>query len=81
MKRVIKAASIAQNEALDRARKIKVKAQELFDIMEDSPSGFLDANDLGVLYDELIDVLPGLDFAIKSNTVDIGMPQGPSEDM
>lgn len=70
MKKMIRAASADQDRAMECARKIYSKSKELFDVLEDTPSGFLDANDLGPLYEELLDVIPAIAFAIKSRTVE-----------
>lgn len=68
MKKMIRA-SITKDDATRHATMIKNKAQELLDAMENTPSGFLDANDLGALYEELIDVIPALSMAINSGNV------------
>lgn len=70
MRKVIKASSVAQEEALNRARKIKARASELFDLLEDAPEGFVDNNGLGILYDELLEVLPLLTYAINGKTIE-----------
>jgi len=71
MKKMIKASAADDKAiAMQKARVIKTKAQELLDVMENTPEGFLDANDLMQLYDELIDTLPALDFAINSGEIE-----------
>lgn len=69
MKRVVKA-SMANDRAYRNARTILKKAQELLDAMENTPSGFLDANDLGDLYECLINDIPALSFAIESGIIE-----------
>ena len=70
MKKMIKSSSDEYAKAENHAKTIKKYGQLLLDAMENTPSGFLDANDLGPLYEELIEVLPSLDFAIKSESVE-----------
>lgn len=72
MKKMIKSSSDGYVEAMKHAKTIKKYGQLLLDAMENTPSGFLDANDLGPLYEELIEVLPSLDFAINSGSVEYG---------
>lgn len=72
MKKMIKSSSIVQEAAMDSARKILSNSKKLLDIMDSSPTEFLAANDLMPLYDELIEVIPALDLAVKTGTVDIG---------
>lgn len=71
MKKFIVASSY--ETAMNHARVIKSKAQALFDALEDTPAGFLDANDLGPLYEELAEALPALDFAIKDKSIAYGV--------
>lgn len=69
MKKVIKATSIAQEQALKHARKILTCGKQLFDLLEESPEGLIESADLNTLYDELVETLPALDFAIKSGQI------------
>ena len=47
---------------------MKISAmKDLLDAMEDTPSGFLDANDLGTLYNELSDSVYGLSVTIDDD--------------
>lgn len=70
MKKIVRASSQEYLKAVTHAKTIKKYGQLLLDAMENTPSGFLDANDLGPLYEELIEVLPSLDFAINSGSVE-----------
>ena len=71
MKKMVKASAGDDKAiAMQKARLIKTKAQELLDAMEMTPEGFLEANDLMQLYDELIDTIPALDFAINSDGIE-----------
>ena len=70
-KRTIVKASTAEDRAYSKARGILKAMQDLFDRLEDTPSGFVDANDLGPLYEELVDAIPALSFAIKSDSLEV----------
>lgn len=70
MKRVVKAsASTDQTVAINKAKAINAQARKLLDLLEDTPSGFIDANDLEDVYTALLDAIPALDFAINTKTV------------
>lgn len=68
MKRVVTAS--ADEKTYRRAERILKLSKELLDAMEDTPSGFIDNNDLGDLYEELIDVIPAFQLAIRSKSLD-----------
>lgn len=53
-------------------KKIVKAAQALLDVLEEADENFLEANDLKGLYDELIETLPGFDFAVKSGSINSG---------
>ena len=69
MKRFVVAASAAQREANAKADKIYRAMQTLFNLLEDTPDGFVDENDLSDLYDALLEDLPALKYAINSGSV------------
>lgn len=69
MKTMIIRASKDRDIIVTKGRNILNAAKKLLDLMEDTPSGFLDANDLGPLYEELIETIPGFDLAIKSGDI------------
>lgn len=54
----------------DKARKILKAGKDLLNLLEETPEGFLKDNDLQQLYDELIEVLPALDFAINDGSIE-----------
>ena len=70
MKRLVIAASAAQRESTERAKKIYRTMQTLFNMLEDAPDGFVDKNDLSDLYDALLEDLPALNYAINSGMVE-----------
>ena len=69
MKKVIKA-SIERDQAYKHANIILRKAQDLLDALDNTPSGFVDSNDLADLYQSLIDDIPALSFAISSGIIE-----------
>lgn len=69
MKKLMIKASKDGDIMMTKSRNILNAAKKLLDLMEDTPSGFLDANDLGPLYEELIETIPGFDLAIKSGNI------------
>jgi len=64
MKRKI---TIKASDSLDKSKlgKIITKMKELLDVMEDTPSGFLDEHDLGELYERLIEDIPAASWDYK----------------
>ncbi len=71
MKKVINSSiSISYEEAHRKASKILRAAQSLLDLMDDTPYGFLDNNDLGVLYNELVDTIPSLSRSIDNGSIE-----------
>lgn len=68
MKRIVTAAS--DERAYRRAERILKLAKELLDAMEDTSSGFVDNNDLGDLYEELIETIPAFQMAIRSKQLE-----------
>lgn len=70
MKRVIKAAS-ERDKLIASAEKIFKTAQQLLDLMDDADEAFLENNDLMPLYEELIETLPALSMAIKSDSLSL----------
>ena len=69
MKRIIRAAS-DQAKAQAMAQHILEKAKVLFDTMEDTPTGFIDANSLAPLYRELGETIQELSYAIESGDIE-----------
>lgn len=67
MRKIIRAAYTDESKAYTKAKRIQQAASNLLDIMEDTPSGFLDNNDLGPLYEELLETIQTLDYAIESH--------------
>lgn len=70
MKRVIVKAASDSDKMYNKANKILSAAKNLLDLMEDTPSGFLDNNDLGSLYEELVETIPAFQFAIRSKDLE-----------
>lgn len=70
MKKVIHA---SDNEDYAIARRkadiILRKMRELFDALEDTPSGFLDANDLDQFYLDLSDTLRDFDYTVSDGNI------------
>lgn len=54
----------------EEARKVLSAAKELLDVMDSTPGDFVDVNDLGDLYDELVDIIPMLQMAISNKTIE-----------
>lgn len=63
-KKIIKA-SAASNSAYMKARKVLAAGKELLAALEDAGETFIKENDLSTVYDELFEILPGLDWDIK----------------
>ena len=61
----VKASGMATS---DKAKlgKIIQRMKDLLDAMEDTPSGFIDAHDLGDLYERLIEDIPAASFEYKN---------------
>ena len=76
MKRMIKSASIADEEMLKCASDIQKKAQALFDAMDTAPGYVLEKCDLYDLYESLNETLPAITFAVK----DMQAPKKPKYD-
>ena len=70
MKRVISATSTDKDFAYRRAERILKLSKELLDAMEDTPDDFLDKNDLGSLYDELIETIPAFQMTVRSKSLE-----------
>lgn len=66
MKRIIKSASIAEEEFLKYSRKIYSKSKELLDAIESAPDNVVEECDISDLYEALIEDIPAIAFAIKS---------------
>lgn len=66
MKRIIKSASIAEEEFLKYSRKIYSKSKELLDAIESAPDNVVEECDISDLYETLIEDIPAIAFAIKS---------------
>ena len=69
MKRVVKASSADYAKAKSDADKILKAAKNLLDIMDATDEDFIQQNDLGDLYDCLIEDIPALQVAIRSNNL------------
>jgi len=65
MKKVIKAST-----SINKAKVVLKKAKELMDFLDETPAGFLEEYDLVQLYEELVETIPGLSFAINSDSYD-----------
>ena len=70
-KKMILAADVRYQNADKKAQKILKPAQALLDEMDSADTELLENNDLMPLYDELIDVIPALSFAINSKSLDV----------
>ena len=71
MKKFVVAAGSADKDVIyKKAERILKSAKDLLDYMEDTPSGFLDNNDLGDLYEELIETIPAFQIAIRSKSLE-----------
>lgn len=68
MKKVVKA-SATYEMAHRRASKILRAAQTLLNLMDEAPGDFVDANDLGALYQELIDTIPELSRSLDEGNI------------
>ena len=66
MKRVIKCASIAEEEFLKHSKKIYKLAKELLDAIEDAPEDVVEECDINDLYEVLVEDIPAVAFAIKT---------------
>ena len=67
MKKIVSASTDTMER---KARNILRKAQDLLDEMDVAPSELIRYNDLSDLYDELIETIPALSFAIKSGSLE-----------
>ena len=67
MKRMIKSASIADEEFNKHGNKILTKAKELLNAIEDAPEHVVEECDINDLYEVLIEDLPAISFAVKSH--------------
>lgn len=65
MKRIIKAASTADEEMLKCASDIQKKAQALFDAIDTAPGHVIEKCDLYDLYEVLNEDLPAISFTIN----------------
>lgn len=63
-------ASSESTKMYAKAEKILKASKELLDMMEDTPSGFLDNNDLGDLYEELIETIPAFQMTVRSKKLE-----------
>ena len=71
MKRIISAAQYSSADSMERkAQKILKASQDLLDMLEDTPDGFLENNDLGDLYDELIETIPAFAMIVRSKSLE-----------
>ena len=70
-KKMILAADVRYQNADKKAQKILKLAQALLDEMDSADTELLENNDLMPLYDELIDAIPALSFAINSKSLDV----------
>ena len=70
-KKMILAADVRYQNADKKAQKILKLAQALLDEMDSADTELLENNDLMPLYDELIDAIPTLSFAINSKSLDV----------
>lgn len=68
MKKVVKA-SATYEMAHRRASKILRAAQTLLDLMDETPGNFVEDNDLGPLYQELIDTIPALSMSLEEGNI------------
>lgn len=71
MKRIVVAASTDKDFAYRRAERILKLSKELLDAMEDTPHGFLDNNDLGSLYEELVETIPAFQMAVRGKSLEL----------
>lgn len=69
MKTVIRA-SASYELSYRKAEKILKASKTLLDLMDSSPEGLLENNDLMPLYDELIETIPALDLMIKTGKLE-----------
>lgn len=63
-------ASSESTKMYAKAEKILKASKELLDMLEDTPEDFLQNNDLIDLYDELIEVIPAFQMAVKSKDLE-----------
>jgi isocitrate dehydrogenase kinase/phosphatase len=80
MKKVITSSFTQKKTMNNYGKKIVGAAQALLDVLEEADESFLEANDLRGLYDELIETLPGFDFAVKSGSINAGYTSESRED-
>lgn len=79
MKRVIKSASIAEEEFLKHSKKIYKLAKELLDAIENAPEDVVEDCDINDLYEVLIEDIPAVALAIKTRNANKVRPV--NEDM
>ena len=70
MKRIIHASDDEDYAiAMRKADNILFNMRELFDALEDTPAGFLDANGLGQFYLDLSDTLRYFDYTVSDGNI------------
>ena len=69
MRRVV-IASASRDKAYRDGEKILKAAKDLLDLLDSTEEDFVENNDLGSLYDELIETIPAFQMSLRSKSLE-----------